>query len=251
MYKLIIGTTEFELDDEIVNFESGLPGGTYKMNDVMSNGGIVSGTGLLAGRVVEVSKTFIRSNETARQKMLDWFTQPAYVDVYLEKSTTDGFTGRTKVNLAISGGENYALKEFIFSDAVPFSMYAADPYFTSTSLSSTTVTLTSSTEHTSGVTISGAKNYCRFSHSSTTAFTVFQVKTDEDYGFRLEHSAGSTDTIEVFTTNSILKAELNGDRITGGFSANSTPFELNSSANTLYITGSTGLVTISYFERRL
>jgi hypothetical protein len=251
MYKLIIDSTEFDIDDEIIDIDIGLPKGVYKMNDVMSDGGIVSGSGFLEGRIIELSKTFIRVNETARQKILEWFTTPNYQDVYLQKSTTDGFTGQTLVRPALGGGEGYNLKEFIFSDAVPLELYAADPYFTSTTVTSTTVALTSSTEKTSTVTLSGAKNFCTFALSSGSAFTLFQVKNDEDFGFRLSYSIPANSTIEVFTSGSELVTKLDNSIISGGLAANSSPFELNSSQNTLFITGNSGTVTITYYERRL
>jgi hypothetical protein len=251
MYKLYDDSTFIDLDIHLIEVETGLPESFYRMQETIGDGGLVTGVGFLSGRVFEITKTFIRQDEATRQLLLDWFTRPPYKSLWLEKATTDSFTGRVKVRPQLTGGEKYLFREYVYSDNVGFNLIAEDPYFTSTTESSTFITLTSSTETSGTVTLAGAKNFCKYALSSTDAWTSFQVKTDEDYGFLIEYAIAANSTLEVSTTKSVLSVTIDNNTIFGSESSGSTPFELNSSDNILYVTGAVGTMTMTYYERRL
>lgn len=250
MYKLENGTTSLDIDDYYVSFETGLPAGNYKLRNTIGDGGLVTGNGVIGGRIAKVSRAFTRVEEDERDNFLSWFTKPSHETVYLRKTTTN-FDGIQEIKPMLAGGEKYNVRNFNYSKNVSFTMMMANPYFESTSLSTSVITVTSSVVQTETVEISGMKVFPTFELTSTNAVTLFQVKTAEGHGFRIDYTFEPSDVIVVKTTDSNLICEVNDVRLDGYFSSDSTPFELNSSNNTLYIKADAGDLKIQYYKRNL
>ncbi len=250
MYTLENDTTTFNIDDFYISFESGLPKMVYTQNETISDGAIIDGVGSIGGRTAKVSRAFLRTHEYERDQFLQWFSQPVYKDIYLRRNST-WFNGIVKVYTAIEGGEAYKTRDFNFVDGMDFSIFMTSPYFESTTLTTISSTLVSSTQHILTVNISGYKCYPCYSITSTNALTMFEVKTAEGYGFRVDYNFNANDVINITTSGSQLIMTINGIRVDGYFTEGSSPFELQSSNNTLYVTGSASTFNILYYERHL
>ncbi|MFA5300629.1 MAG: hypothetical protein WC389_20775 [Lutibacter sp.] len=250
MYQLENNTTSFIIDSYYVAYETGLPKHNYDFSPVLGDGSIVSGIGSLPGRVIKLTRIFTRFQEEERNNFIEWFNQPLFKDIYL-KWTTTNFTGRTKVIPYLGGGESFATRNFNFGKELTFEMFQPDPYFESTSQTSTNIILTSSTQSSGIVTISGERIFPAFSFTSTAAFSIFEVKTAEGYGFRVDYAFAAGDIIAVSTTDSAIKMTVNGGEVAGYFTSNSRPFNLFSSQNTLYVRAAAGTLTINYNQRKL
>lgn len=250
MYRLENASTYLDIDDYYVSFETGLPQGSYKISDSLSDGGYVSGRGNIGARVAKISRVFTRDDEDTRDLWLDWFTKPVYEELYLRKTSTN-FDGIQRIYPALDGGESYKIRNFNMSDGVSFEMYMPDPYFESTTVTSSTFTLTSTSLHSTSISITGQKVFAVYTFIPTSDATSIDVKTAEGHGFHLDYNFNAGSSVVISTTGSNIYMQIGGLTVSGYFSANSNPFELWPGTNNLYITGSSGTLNVSYYERRL
>lgn len=250
MYRLEDATTYFNIDNYYVSFESGLPKGQYKMNKIIGDGGIITGSGALEGRIAKISRAFLKSEEAQRKEFISWFTRPAYDTIYLRRTTTS-FDGICQCKPTMSGGEQFASRNFNYGKEVSFDIYMNTPYFESTTLTTTSIAIASTATTSGTITINGHKVFPQYEITSTLAMTQFEVKLAEGYGFHMDYSFTASDTVNVKTSDSSLICTINGNNIYGYFSALSTPFDLRPGSNTLYVKANTGTLLIKYYERQL
>ena len=250
MFRLENATTHYDIDDYYVSFETDLPGGSYKMNDVIGDGGMVSGSGNLKSRTAKITRVFTRENESERDEFISWFTKAPYEEIYLRKTTTS-FDGIQRVYPMLSGGEGFGTRNFNYSKEISFEMLMPDPYFESTAATSSTFTLTSTSLHSTSISISGQRIFPSFLFIPTGACNLLDVKTADGFGFHIEYNFQAGSSVVISTTGSDIYCEVEGERIGGYFSANSKPFDLYTGTNNLYITGSSGTLTLTYYGRRL
>lgn len=250
MFQLEDSTTSFNLDNYMVSFETGLPKSVYKMAKILGDGGIVSGNGFLEGRIAKISRVFTKWEESDRDSFINWFNRPPYETMYLRRQTSS-FNGKQECKNSLGGGETYNVRNYNVGKEIEFEMYMENPYFESTTVTTTSVAIASSALVTGTVTINGNKVYPNFEITSTKAVTQFEVKTAEGYGFHVDYTFTAGDTIVVSTSGSELSLTVNGNYLYGYFSANSTPFELKNGTNNLYIKADVGTLLIKYYERHL
>lgn len=254
MYNLEDNTTSINIDDYYVSFESGLPKGSYKMNDILGDGGMIDGMGSIGGRIVKISRTFLRENEVDRDLWMSWFTRPIYDEIYLRRTSTN-FIGIARVFPQLAGGESFNVRNFNFSKDIPFEMLMENPYFESTTITnSSAISLTSTAQISNNITIAGMKVFANYSLTiGSTTCQTFQIKTAEGYGFNISYNFQQNDVVNVSTSDSQLIVTINGIILdSGNFTSGSQPFELKSGINTLYIIGSSNsTLVVSYYERHL
>jgi hypothetical protein len=250
MYRLENDSTYLVLDNYMVNFESGLPGTVYDLNDTIGHGFIVSGSGNLGGRIVSLSRVFTRDQESERKNYIEWFTRNRSKTTYLRRTTTN-FDGVQEVVTSLQEGESFNIRDFNFSKELKFTAYMENPFFESTTLTISTFAISSSIKNTVTANINCNKVFPNFQMVSTKAMTQFEVKNAEGYGFRVDYNFQANDVINVSTTGSDIYLTINSIRTDGFFSSSSCPFELNSSNNTLYVKADTGTLTIKYYQQEL
>ena len=160
-------------------------------------------------------------------------------------------TLRIVVYPALSGGETW--KSYRLSDDVKFLLFSKTPYFTSTTLFETSISITSTAEQTTSVNIVSLKTPCLYEFDNSTTLNLFQVKTYDGYGFRVSYSVTTgSSNILIDTRDSDLLLYENGNQLTSNYFSNtSTPFPLESGDNTIYITAAEGTLKVQYYERRL
>lgn len=250
MYSLENNTTNIIIDDYFISIETGLPDMSYKMNDIIGDGGIVTGIGSLSGRKAKISRAFIRTDFDGRQTFIDWFTKPNYDTIYLRWTTTS-FTGISQVYPMLSGGEGYETRNFNYVKSLNFEMYLPNPFFESTSATSNSYAIASTVVHSTSISITGCKVFPVFSFTSTLAWSSLEVKLNTNYGFHIDYSFNAGDIVQVYTSNSELEMYVNGNRVDGFFHIDSTPFELIAGLNNFDVKAQSGTLTVQYRQRRL
>ena len=167
----------------------------------------------------------------------------------------DTFLGRMRVYGFPKGGEGW--DNVHISNNVEFSLLSPSPYFESTTLTIAGITSTGYNEFSTFVNIKGRRVTALYEltlSTSSSSITFFQVKTAEDYGFRVDRQGVAGDVFLVDTSNSNLTFTYNGNEELGRFDPVSSPFTLERGINNLNIvaseTTSAGL-KIKYYERRL
>lgn len=160
-------------------------------------------------------------------------------------------TLRMVVYPSLSGGETW--KTYRLSDDVRFLLFSKTPYFTSTTLFETSISITSTSEQTTSVNIQSLKTPCIYEFDNSTTINIFQVKLYDGFGFRVSYSVTTgSSNIVVDTRDSDLLFYENGNQLTSNYFSNtSTPFMLDSGDNTIYVTAAEGTLKVQYYERRL
>lgn len=250
MYRLENDSTYLILDNYMVNFETGLPGTSYDISDTIGHGFIVSGSGNLGGRTVSLSRVFTKDQESERKTYIEWFTRNRSKTTYLRRTTTN-FDGIQEVITSLQDGESFNIRDFNFSKELKFTAYMENPFFESTSLTSSTFAISSSNKNTITANINCNKVFPNFQMVSTKAMTQFEIKNAEGYGFHVDYNFQPNDVVNISTTDSDLIFSINSIRADGFFTSSSCPFELNSSNNTLYVKADTGILTIKYYQQEL
>lgn len=193
---------------------------------------------------------FTKNEESDRLAWLSWYTRPSYETIYLRRTTTN-FDGICIVKAGLEGGEGFASRNFNVGKEMSFNMYMQTPYFESTSITTTSIAISSSLQTTGTVNIIGHKVFPQWETWSTNTITQFEVKLAEGYGFHVDYSVTPGSTINVKTSDSDLICTIGGSRITGYFSAQSTPFDLKSGSNTVYVKSDVGTLYVKYYQRQL
>jgi hypothetical protein len=151
-----------------------------------------------------------------------------------------------------AGGEVY--RNIEISENVEIKLLSSSAYFTSTEVTQISITSTGNGEFESTTfNIKGRRTPAKYSFlsSGSTNWDIFQIKTANQYGFKVNTVVTSTQTITVKTTNSNLIVDVDNNIKTGVLSSESTPFYLERLNNVLLITATLGTLTITYNERRL
>lgn len=162
------------------------------------------------------------------------------------------FLGRMQVHPTPDGGESY--RNIEISENVGIKLLSSSAFFSSTEVTQITITSTGSGEFEStSFDIKGRRTPAKYSFlsSGSTNWDFFQVKTYNQYGFRVNTIITTTQTITVKTTDSNLVVDIDNNIISGVLSSESTPFVLEKTDNILLITATPGTLTINYNERRL
>jgi len=190
-YKLrdeILGT-EYLLD-EVSDLDTGLPKRAFSIENTISNVGQIKGSGTLNPKIFKCSKIFIESDanpgaETDRKDFLAWFFKPVWREVYLYKTYADGFVGRTRVYNSPGGSEPYAS---CVSENVSFEIYAPNPFFQSTTITTLSqINISDSTEISETVTITGYYGTpVIYDFYLNLDCMKIQVKTNEGFGFLID-----------------------------------------------------------------
>lgn len=250
MFRVENATTYLVLDDKYVSIETGLPKSKWKLEEVLGGGAIILGGGALSGRQAKVSRHFMKTEEDERELYFQWFTKPQYEDIWFRKTTTS-FDGIVECRLGLDGGEVFTARNFNYSKEIGFNIFMGCPYFESTSVTTVNITSTGTTQVTDTITISGGNIYPNFYVATTESFSLLEVISGESYGFTLNYSFNAGDVIRVYTSEAFLRATVNGLDVSDYFSADSTPFDLQSGTNTVYSRSANCTIELRYNERRL
>jgi hypothetical protein len=207
----------------------------------LSTGSLIYGVGIPSTTIIDTINTTSILIDNA-----------ATVTISNAELESDTFKGRTRVYPKTNGGETY--KNIRISEKLNFNLLSPSPYFMSTSLTTVTFNSTSTNEFSTNINIKSCRTPCIYEFTPNETFNLFQIKTQENYGFRVSRNFVIGEVIQVDTRNSQLVMTINGNISYSAFSSSSTPFSLERGNNTLNITASNSSATalkISYYKRQL
>lgn len=239
-YYLYDGTSTYELDEKVWKLDLGMPKRNWKIDkNAGGHGGILRGQGFYEDRTISIELRFRGTGATAidsvRNTFLIWINKAHWQSLYFYIKHANGTTiTRTQCFPSPNGGESY--KTLRASDALEFSFYCPNPFFSNVSADTGTLAITSGTEQTQSVTNDGNIDCpikCKF--TPTSAETFFQVKLAEDYGFTLTGNFQSGVQLVYDTANGSLTIGGVDVSVSQYLTAGSV-FNILSGANTLYIT---------------
>jgi hypothetical protein len=250
MYQLENDTTSLSLDDYYVSFETGLSKRNFKTIDILGDGFNISGNGYLSGRVVKINRSFTKYDYDNRELFIKWYTKSINENIYLRWISTS-FEGISQVYPSLQGGENFSIRDFIFSKEINFEMLQPDPYYYSTSLTSVTFIPLSTEILSTFININGQKNYIQIQFTSTLAWTSFELKLNTNYGIHIDYNFEAEDVLVIKTSSNNLSMQVNGIEQYGYFDINSVPFPFESGLNYFDFKGQSGTLILSYYKRVL
>jgi hypothetical protein len=240
-------TETFDLDTEAVSFSLGDVERNYEMIQLFSDKIHIRGQGGISPGQISISRDFRKESyniawNNARKTILNWIGMSKTKELYFYIVDDSAATWRCRIYPVAKTGENY-IKTFK-TDQASLNFQMQEGYFQKTT-DTYAVTGTTLEAHI----ITNAGNVATpplFTFTPTAAFSLLQIQTDENYGFRLQTSflLGQVITFDCATG----AITVNGQSVSG-IQTGGSVFKLEPGINNMEIYATAGSLVTTYYER--